>query len=160
VIVNYSRNPLRRFDLAAGVGVDEDLAAAQRLGVEVLQATPGVLADPPAQALVEALGESNVVIRYLGWVDQRTADFLVVKSEAIRRVKEALDAAGISLPEPTYRVRLRRHEARPESPPPTPERRALPPADVGRRDVVERQADAERAAEGADLLDPGAPREL
>ena len=57
VIVNYTRNPLRRFDLAAGVGVDEDLATAQRLGVEVLQATPGVLADPPPQALVEELGE-------------------------------------------------------------------------------------------------------
>jgi small conductance mechanosensitive channel len=156
VIVNYTRNPLRRFDLAAGVGVDENLAAAQRLGVEVLQATPGVLADPPPQALVEGLGDSNVVIRYLAWVDQRAADFLAVKSEAIRRVKEALDAAGISLPEPTYRVRLRRDEARPKEPAPS----AAPAADVTRRDVVERQADAERAAEGADLLDPSAPREL
>jgi small-conductance mechanosensitive channel len=60
VIVNYTRNPLRRFDLAAGVGVDEDLIAAQRLGVEILRVTPGVLADPPPQALVEDLGESNV----------------------------------------------------------------------------------------------------
>lgn len=160
VIVNYTRNPLRRFDLAAGVGVDEDLAAAQRLGVEVLEATPGVLADPPPQALVEALGESNVVIRYLGWVDQRAADFLKVKSEAIRRVKEALDAAGISLPEPTYRVRLQRDGGPAEAPAPTPEQRERPPADVTRRNVVERQADAERAAEGPDLLDPAAPREL
>ena len=160
VIVNYTRNPLRRFDLAAGIGVDEDLAAAQALGVDVLQATPGVLADPPPQALVEELGESNVVIRYLGWVDQRAADFLVVKSEAIRRVKEALDEAGISLPEPTYRVRLRRDEARPEEPAPTMEARPQPPADIARRHVVERQADAQRAAEGPDLLDPAAPREL
>ena len=159
VIVNYTRNPLRRFDLAAGVGVDEDLAAAQRLGVEVLQATPGVLAEPPPQALVEALGESNVVIRYLGWVDQRAADFLVVKSEAIRRVKEALDEAGISLPEPTYRIRLRRDGERPEAAPAL-EARERPPADIARRHVLERQADAERAAEGADLLDPAAPREL
>jgi small conductance mechanosensitive channel len=150
VIVNYTHNPLRRFDLAA----------AQRLGVEVLQATPGVLADPPPQALVEELGESNVVIRFLGWVDQGAADFLAVKSEAIRRVKEALDEAGISLPEPTYRVRLRRDEARPEAPAVASEPRARPPADVARRHVVERQADAERAAEGSDLLDPAAPREL
>ena len=160
VIVNYTRNPLRRFDLAAGVGVEADLAAAQRLGTEVLQTTPGVLADPPPQALVEELGESNVVIRYLGWVDQRTADFLVVKSEALRRVKEALHEAGISLPEPTYRVRLRRDEARPELPTPAPEPRERPPADIARRHVVERQADAERAAEGSDLLNPAAPREL
>jgi small conductance mechanosensitive channel len=160
VIVNYTRNPLRRFDLAAGIGVDEDIVAAQRLGIEVMQAMPGLLADPPPQALVEELGESNVVIRYLGWVDQRAADFLAVKSEAIRRVKEALDAAGISLPEPTYRVRLRRDEARPEAPAPAPQPRERPLADVGRRHVVERQAEAERAAEGPDLLDPAAPREL
>jgi len=160
VIVNYTRSPLRRFDLAAGIGVDEDLAAAQRLGVEVLRATPGVLADPPPQALVEELGESNVVIRYLGWVDQRAADFLAVKSEAIRRVKEALDDAGISLPEPAYRIRLRPDEARPEAPARALEPRAQPPADIGRRHVVERQADAERAADGPDLLDPAAPREL
>ena len=160
VIVNYTRNPLRRFDLAAGVGVDEDLAAAQRLGIEVLQATPGVLSDPLPQALIEDLGESNVVIRYLGWVDQRTTDFLAVKSEAIRRVKEALDAAGISLPEPSYRVRLQRDAKRPEVAPTAPEPRARARADVGRRDVLERQADAERAAEGPDLLDPAAPREL
>jgi small conductance mechanosensitive channel len=158
VIVNYTRNPLRRFDLAAGVGVDEDLAAAQRLGVEVLQVTPGVLSDPPPQALVEALGESNVVIRYLGWVDQHAADFLKVKSEAIRRVKEALDAAGISMPEPTYRVRLRRDERPAEGPAPT--LAAREPADIARRSVVERQAEAERAAAGPDLLDPKAPREL
>jgi small conductance mechanosensitive channel len=160
VIVNYTRNPLRRFDLAAGIGVDEDIAAAQRLGVEILQATPGVLAEPPPQALVEELGESNVVIRYLGWVDQRAADFLAVKSEAIRRVNEALDAAGISLPEPTYRVSLRRDEKPPEAVAPALEAREQPPADVARRHVVERQADAERAAEGPDLLDPAAPREL
>lgn len=158
VIVNYTRNPLRRFDLAAGVGVDEDLAAVQRLGVDVLGATPGVLADPPPQALVEALGESNVVIRLIGWVDQRTADFLKVRSEAIRRVKEALDAAGISLPEPTYRVRLRRTEAEAElRPAPAP---SVGPVNVRRDDVVEKQAAADRAASGPDLLDASAPREL
>jgi small-conductance mechanosensitive channel len=160
VIVNYTRNPLRRFDLAAGVGVEEDLAAAQRLGVEVLRTTPGVLADPPPQALVEALGESNVVVRYLGWVDQHAADFLKVKSEAIRRVKEALDAAGISMPEPTYRVHLRRSGSPAEEPAAAAASCAPHAVDIARNDIVERQAEAERAAAGPDLLDPAAPREL
>jgi len=161
VIVNYTRNPLRRFDLAAGVGVEEDLAAAQRLGIEVLRATSGVVADPPPQALVEALGESNVVIRYLAWVDQRTVDFLKVKSEAIRRVKEALDRAGISMPEPTYVVRLRREPGQAEA------RAALAPVaqaevahDISRGNVLERQAAADRATAEPDLLDSSAPREL
>jgi small conductance mechanosensitive channel len=165
VIVNYTRNPLRRFDLVAGVGVDEDLTAAQTLGVEVLRATPGVIADPGPQALVEALGESNVSIRYLAWVDQRAVDFLKVRSEAIRRVKGALDEAGISLPEPTYAVRLRREPgpaeiSRPSPRMPTPMAGSPSAPDVGRGDVVERQAAADRAAAGPDLLDSSAPREL
>jgi small conductance mechanosensitive channel len=94
-------------------------------------------------------------------VDQRATDFLKVKREPIRRVKEALDAAGINLPEPTYRVRLRRDREPAQAPSsaPVPETPAAPVADIARHDAVERQADAERAAAGPDLLDPAAPRE-
>jgi hypothetical protein len=56
-------------------------------------------------------------------------------------------------------VRVQRGERPVEEPAPAPEPRAAAPVDVGRHDVVERQADAERAAEGPDLLDPAAPRE-
>jgi len=159
IVVNYTRNPLRRFDLVAGVGVHDDLNAARALGTGALVRTPGVLAEPAPEAFIEALGESNVAVRYLGWVDQRAHDYLKVRSEAIRRVKEALDEAGISLPEPTYIVRLR--EGPQERTAPVPQRPAKEPAaDVAREHVIERQAAAERAAAGPDLLDPEAPREL
>lgn len=163
ILVNYTRNPLRRFDFVAGVGVDDDLTVARSLGIDVMRTTPGVLADPSPEAFVEALGDSNVAVRYAGWVDQRASDFLKVKSEAIRRVKETLDESGISLPEPTYIVRLRREEearrARPGETGRAPPAREEP-ADVARDNVVERQAAKERAASPLDLLDPAAPREL
>ena len=162
VLVNYTQNPLRRFDFTAGVGIDQDLGAAQALGIDALSRTPGVLPDPAPEAFVEALGESDVVIRYIGWVDQRAADFLKVKSEAIRAAKETLDAAGISMPEPTYIVRLR--EADPSAGERLPAAAARPhqaaAADVSRRNVVERQAAAERTSAGPDLLDRDAPKEL
>jgi hypothetical protein len=100
------------------------------------------------------------MIRYLGWVDQHTADFLKVRSEATRRVKEALDAAGISMPEPTYRVHLQRGRAAGRAAAAPAVAAPAAPVDIARRNVVERQADAERAASGPDLLDPEAPREL
>jgi small conductance mechanosensitive channel len=162
ILVNYTRNPLRRFDFVAGVGVEDDLTIARSLGTDILLETPGVLADPTPEAFIEALGDSNVAIRYAAWVDQRASDFLKVKSEAIRRVKETLDESGISLPEPTYNVRLRQEDAR-RTRPGESERGPLArgePADVGRDNVVERQAEAERRAAGPDLLDPDAPREL
>ncbi|PIW26560.1 MAG: hypothetical protein COW30_14200, partial [Rhodospirillales bacterium CG15_BIG_FIL_POST_REV_8_21_14_020_66_15] len=41
-------------------------------------------------------------------VDQRTQDFAKVRSEAIRQTKAALDAAGIDMPSPSYKVTLER----------------------------------------------------
>lgn len=105
-ILNTTRNPLRRFDIGVGVGVDADLLEAQELGIGVLGRIAGVLKDPPPKAVVEELGDSNVTVRFFGWVDQRSHDFLQTKSEAIRRVKTQLEDAGIDLPEPIYRIHL------------------------------------------------------
>ena len=46
------------------------------------------------------------MLRCYGWVDQRHNSFFKVRSEAIRRVKEAFDEAGIVMPEPVYRLRI------------------------------------------------------
>ena len=106
IIVNYTRNPNRRFQFDVGVGTEQDLAAAQRLGAETLARMDGVVGDPPPFATVETLGDSTVVLRLAGWVDQRQADFLKVRSEAIRLVKQTFDAADVSMPAPIYSVRL------------------------------------------------------
>jgi len=57
-------------------------------------------------AIIHALGDSNIVLRCYGWVDQTKNSFVKVRSEAIRRVKEAFDQAGIVMPEPVYRLRI------------------------------------------------------
>jgi len=109
VIVNYTQNAQRLFSFDVGVGVNEDLADAQRVGVETLDAMKGVLAEPPPFARVEGLGDSTVTIRLHGWVDQEGADYFKVQSEAIRLAKQAFDEAGIEMPEPSYRVQT--HDA-------------------------------------------------
>lgn len=106
VIVNYTRRPERRFEFDVGVDTDHELQPAQQVALDTLEATPGVLKEPPALVIVEALGDSNVVLRCYGWVDQDHASFVKVRSEAIRRVKEAFDDAGIVMPEPVYRLRI------------------------------------------------------
>ncbi len=106
VMLNYTRNPSRRFEFDVGVGVQEDLIQAQLIGAQVLQRLTGVMTDPPPRALIQSLGDSNVQLRFLGWVDQRTHDFWMVRSEAIRHVKLSLEAAGMDMPEPIYRVQL------------------------------------------------------
>ena len=106
VMLNYTRNPSRRFEFDVGVGVREDLIQAQLIGTEELQRLTGGMNDPPPRALIQSLGDSNVQLRFSGWVDQRIHDFWTVRSEAIRHVKLALDAAGMDMPEPIYRVQL------------------------------------------------------
>lgn len=168
-ILNYSRNPQRRFELRVGVGVEEDLRHVRDVGTAALAATRGVLAEPPPQAIVQELGDWSVVVAFYGWVDQREVDFLKTRSEALRRLKEALDAAGVLMPEPTYRMVTEVPTSRAEiaaSPPATVEEpRPSPssPAETTHEDVApERHLDAtiaeERRREG-DLLDSEAPTE-
>lgn len=103
-IINYTINPRRLFSFDVGIGVPEDLQTAMAIGVESLKELAGVMHDPAPFARVTELGESSVNVRFHGWVDQREADFLIVRSEAVRRVKEALDDAAVELPEPIYRI--------------------------------------------------------
>jgi small-conductance mechanosensitive channel len=160
VTLNYTRNPSRRFQFDVGIGVEEDLLLAQEIGVQELSRIDGVMDSPPPRAFIESLGDSNVTVRFHGWVDQGSRDFLVVKSEAIRRVKLALEAGGMDMPEPIYRVQLREPTAADAK----PAKARSAPADtaVDTRATADLQAQIERDRlehGGEDLLDPTAPRE-
>lgn len=156
VMLNYTRNPQRRFRFEVGVGVNEDLARAQQLGLEVLRGMAGVLTDPEPQALVKTLADSSVVVEFFGWVDQSQASFNKVRSEAIRLLKTRFDNAGIDMPEPTYRVLRVRPAADTKAP---ASREAQAQADVTVENDVAEQIEAERAAGVDDLLRTDAPKE-
>ena len=168
-LVNYTRNPERRFDFTVGVGTDVDLAGARRLAIETLADTPGVLADPEPDAWIETLGDSNVELAVLGWIDQRRHSLPKVRGEAIRRVKAAFEAADFDLPEPIYRLKLTGDAAAvPETnaagpapgdtPPPAAD--DGPEPDIARDTHLDREVAQERAEMPEnDLLDPAAARE-
>ena len=75
VIVNYTRNPKRRFQFDVGVDTEQNLAAAQSLAADTLAQMQGVLRDPPPSCTVQELGDSNVILRVFGWVDQARRSF-------------------------------------------------------------------------------------
>ncbi|MEX0340948.1 MAG: mechanosensitive ion channel domain-containing protein, partial [Erythrobacter sp.] len=106
VILNFTRNPQRRFQFELGVDADDDALAARQLGRDTLAGLDFVLDDPPPEARIIEVGDSNVVIRFLGWVDQRETDWWKAQSRAIPAVKRALEEAGFGLPEPIYRLRF------------------------------------------------------
>ncbi len=171
VMLNYTRNPSRRFEFDVGVGVQEDLIEAQRIGVKELSRLAGVMADPPPRALIQTLGDSNVQLRFRGWVDQRTHDFWTVRSEAIRLVKLALEAADMDMPEPIYRVQLSEPLLPARTSPTKPDTHTAPqgqrsgrtsPAavDMGVNRDLQQQIDQDRETrDQPNLLDAQAPRE-
>ena len=106
IILNYSRNPKRRFSFEVGVDTAVDIQSALKLALTTLEHTPGVIADPPVRCSVEKLGDSNVVLKMFAWTTQDQYDFGKVRSEAIRAVKEAFDLANYEMPEPIYRLKM------------------------------------------------------
>jgi len=186
VILNYTRNPQRRFDFELGIDADDDPRAAMKLGAKVLENLRFVLSDPAPGGRVTQVGDSNIVILFMGWIDQREADWFKSRSLAIAAVKEALEDKGFALPEPIYRLRF---DGRTDPLPiggtgggsltqggtpeqqsdtgPAKKRRRSAMADVGEDDVrpeseISELVEAERASDGdqaTDLLDDSRPVE-
>jgi len=130
-ILNYSRNPERRFTFDIGVAYGTDLAAAKVLAEETVAQLPFVLETPAVNSWTTTLNGSDIGMTVVGWIDQRETDLFAARSEAIRQVLIAFDKAGIEMPEPTYRLLMHEGEAAPVPPlqaEPTAPRAAEKPA--------------------------------
>lgn len=174
VILNYTRNPQRRFDFDLGIDAGDDPDAGRQVGRDALAALPFVLADPAPDAGVVEVGDSNIVLKFFGWVDQRETDWYKARSRAIAAVKAKLEAEGFALPEPIYRLRFDPHTTPPpfgdiaeksgREPSAAAPKRVLAegeePQDVRPGEEIARMVEAERAQDGGkDLLDAKRPVE-
>jgi small conductance mechanosensitive channel len=101
-IKNYSANDLRRVDLVAGIGYDDNIGVARDLLMEIMTSHPLVLAEPAPAVEVLALADSSVNLAVRPWA--RTADYAQVRSEMLEQMKLRFDEAGISLPYPQREV--------------------------------------------------------
>ena len=105
-ILNYTKNPERRFTFELGVDNNDDPLAAIKVGIDVIRTLDFVLDKPKAIATIKAVGDSNIILEFKVWVNQLDTDFSKARSIAIREAKHALENAGFSLPEPIYRLRF------------------------------------------------------
>ena len=183
VILNYTRNPERRFEFELGVDAEDDPVAAMATGIAAISSLDFVLDEPKPDAIIKSVGDSNIVIRFMGWVNQSQTNFGKARSLAIRAAKDAVEEAGFTLPEPIYRLRfdgapvqvkagtgvtVTESEATPAAPPAKPKAAASTDARIAEADVLDtrpddhiaEKVDEERAQTGEkDLLDSGRPVE-
>lgn len=104
VVLNYSKNPKRRFDFAMLIDAGQSIREAQTLAISAITDIEGVLDDPAPSWTVVEYGAAGIQLRFFGWLDQRESDLGKVRSEAIRRVKAAFAKAGIESPRTTYHI--------------------------------------------------------
>ncbi len=163
IILNFSRNPQRRFEFDLGIDASDNPVDGMDVGLSAVNALPFVLDTPKASAVIRDVGDSNIVLRFYGWVDQTKTDFLKGRSLAIQAAKAALEGAGFALPEPIYRLRfdeaaplpaqgMQLQAARPvpkAAKPPAPSKVAL---DTAPDSHMEKLVDEERASGSQDDL--------
>ncbi|MDY3305894.1 mechanosensitive ion channel family protein [Psychrobacter sanguinis] len=105
-IVNFTKNPERRFTFKLGVDANDDPLAAIKVGLDAINELNFILTDPKAVAIIDEVGDSNIILEFQAWVNQTDTDLLKARSIAIREAKHALENNGFSLPEPIYRMRF------------------------------------------------------
>jgi small-conductance mechanosensitive channel len=164
-IINYSRNPERRFMFELGMAPDTDFAAARLLALEALSALPFVLTTPEPGVWIETIGDSTISLQLAAWVNQNDTSINLARGEAIRVVIAAFDHAGFAMPEPTYRI------VKPIASAPLPsDDRAAPrkprlvpqvaqAVDATADKALEQIVDQERAGTENDLLSEETPNE-
>ncbi|WP_299138296.1 mechanosensitive ion channel family protein [uncultured Tateyamaria sp.] len=105
-IVNYSTHHERRFDFQIGVASDADLAAVTHIAENVVAGLDFVLSEPAPMTWIDRIGDGAVILTVTGWIDQRATSLVRAKGEALRLVKNAIEAEGIEVPDTTYRIQM------------------------------------------------------
>ncbi len=103
-ITNFSRNPTRRFDLAVGIGYDDDVDGALALLMGLMTGDGRVLDDPEPLVVVMELGDSAVIIKLRAWT--QSGDYWATVWDMNKAIKTELQAAGYSIPFPQRDVHI------------------------------------------------------
>lgn len=153
VVLNYSKNPKRRFDFSMLIDGSQSIREAQTTAMAAIAKVEGVLDEPaPAWTVVE-FGAAGIQLRFYGWVNQHESDLGKVRSEAVRQVKATFANAGIEAPRTTYHVVTSRERDAPELE--TSDETLQNGVDTSvNREIDVQVAEARADAAGANLLQP------
>ena len=96
ILVNYSREDLRRVDCLFGISYQADIETAKEILQKVADGCPGALKERPFVIGVSEHGDHAVLLDLKVWCS--TEDYYDVKYYLEEQVKKAFDQAGIEIP--------------------------------------------------------------
>ncbi|MDN3516239.1 mechanosensitive ion channel family protein [Aquisalimonas lutea] len=97
-VTNYSRFPIRRYDLMLGVAYREDLDRVREALEAAADANPLCLEEPRPQIFFQGFGASSVDLQFSVWALRE--NFLDLRNSLPLEVKKEFDARGIEIPFP------------------------------------------------------------
>ena len=104
IITNINAKDTRRIDLVVGISYSDDMARTKEILHDLAKEDSRILPDPAVTIAVAELADSSVNLVFRPWV--KTADYWDVKFDLTEKIKNGLDAAGISIPFPQQDVHL------------------------------------------------------
>ncbi len=107
VIENFTANPVRRIDLTVGISYSDDIDHAIAVVEQVCAEYIAIHKDPAPQVAVRSLGDSSVDLVVRCWTATET--YTATLWELTKRIKQAFDAQGVSIPFP-HQVQINRIE--------------------------------------------------
>ena len=93
----------RRFEIIVGVSYDTDLEEAAKVIEEAIAGSDAVDTDQPTEVFATEFNSSSVDFRVRWWSGPTQRDLHTSRDSVVRRIKAALDSAGIEIPFP-YRT--------------------------------------------------------
>lgn len=105
-ILNYDRNPLRQIRLVFPIAYADSIETGLRTLLALGEADARRAPDRPVEVFVDALGESSVNLSLRVWVAR--TDYWPALRDLTRGGKEALEAAGLTIPFPQRDVHVKR----------------------------------------------------
>ncbi len=103
-IINYSRMPLRRLDVAIGVAYGSDVAKVKEVVNAMVEKDERIVKDPAPFFRLTEHGASSLNFTLRVWT--KTEDFWAVKFDILENILPAFDEASIEIPYETYDVRV------------------------------------------------------
>ncbi len=97
-VTNFSRFPIRRFDLQVGVAYKEDVERVRKVLEQVADRNPLSLDDPKPLIMFQGFGDSSVNLQLSVW--GRRENFLDLRTTIPLEVKKAFEEQGIEIPFP------------------------------------------------------------
>lgn len=109
-VTNFTRFPLRRFDLQVGIAYDEDIERVRQLLSDLAETNPVVLKEPKPVFIVLGFGDSAVQLQFSVW--GQTSRYLELRNSMQIAVHQAFAAHGVEIPFPQRTI----HQAAAEPP--------------------------------------------